>query len=103
MLQPLVIHCKAFDDVLLNAFGNPLPEDDAISGTDSEPDGDNHIEVIVVGCLLLKFGISEFLSTGLWKQFFIIKNVSNMFVNGRRGLTIQQSHLLLSKPHVYIL
>ena len=64
------------------------PEEDAISGTDSEPDGDNHIEVIVVGCLLLKFGISEFLSTGLWKQFFIIKNVSNMFVNGRRGLTV---------------
>ena len=88
MLQSLVIHCKAFDDVLLNAFGSPLPEDDAISGTDSEPDGDNHVEVVVVvGCLLLKFGISEFLSTGLWKQFFIVKNVSDMFVNDRRGLT----------------
>ena len=103
MLQSLVIHRKAFDDVLLNAFGCPLPEDDAISGTDSEPDGDNHVEVIVVGCFLLKFGISEFLSAGLWKQFFIVKNVSNMFVNGGSGLTIQQSYLLLSKPHIFIL
>ena len=60
-------------------------------------------EDIVVGRFLLKFGISEFLSTGLWKQFFIVKNVSDMLVNGGRGLTIQQSHLLLSKPHVSIL
>ena len=67
MISYAGIHCEAFDDVLLNAFSGPLPEDDAISGTNAESYGNNHVEVIIIGRLLLKFGISEFLSTGLWK------------------------------------
>ena len=51
--------------------------------------GDNHIKIVVEWGLLLKFGISEFLSTGLWMQFLIGKNISDMLVNGRRGLPMK--------------
>ena len=87
----------------MNALGGPLSKDNTISGTYAEPYGYNHVEVIVIGRLQLKFGISEFLSTDFWKQFFIVKNVSDMLVNGGRRLSIQHSYLLLSKPHIFIL
>lgn len=48
---------------------------------------------------LLKFGISEFLYTIIFTDFFFFYNILQMLINGRNSLTIKFGNLLLRKPY----
>ena len=61
-LQPLVVHCESFDDILLQSFGSPPTEVRGNHRFDSISQRDNHIEIIishVVG-LAISGSCSEF-------------------------------------------
>lgn len=48
VLEPLVVHREALDQVLLEALGRPAAELGAAGGADAESDGEDNGEVVVL-------------------------------------------------------
>ena len=91
-LQPLVIHCKAFDHVLLQTFGCPTAKIRGNARFNSIPQRDNHIQ-IVVGHLSIDFtgafqtNLSELPTSCFSFQFSLVIDMLNMLDHiGSRGL-----------------
>lgn len=51
---------------------------------------------------MLKFGNSEFLHCGSFRQLIFFINVFDMFIYGGFGFSEKQSHLLLCKPNGFL-
>jgi hypothetical protein len=84
-------------------LGGPDAELGALLRFDTVADRDNHIKIVVIRRLLLKFGNSEFLHNLAFDQFPFGEDILDMFVNGGFGLAEQLRHMLLRQPDGLVL
>jgi len=96
VFKQLIIHRKAFYDVLLEPCRRPLAELCTLERFYSIANGDDDIEVVEVCRLLSKFGISEFLHRNYFFKLFFLINILDMFIYSRTAFLKKLCHLLLS-------
>ena len=63
-LQPSIIQCKTFNDVLAEALCRPLAEAGAYDGMDAVADGNDDVEVIIKNVMFLSFSFNGSMRSG---------------------------------------
>lgn len=107
IFQPLIVQGSALDRVTLDDAVRTLAELHSAVIVDLEPDGDNHLQIVVhdfTADLTIAFGLnySKFPNSCHFLQFIICKNLLNMFIDGVDFYIIELRHHFLSQPEVLV-
>ena len=103
VLEALVVHDEAFDEVFLEMTAGPLAELDAPGRADAVADGQNEVEVVELDCALdltfpLGLNCQGFLDSCLGAHFPILEDVFGMKADVLLGRLEKLSNFDLGKP-----
>ena len=106
--QALVVHNKAFDDILAQTLRGPYTKLCAAMRLDAITHGDDHVEIIEIDLarnLPFSFGLnySEFPNSCSFLQLAFFINVLDMLIDGGYVSLKQLRHLRLREPHGFTL
>ena len=97
--QPFVVQGESLDEIVFQYAVCPDAELRAAQRLHPVPYGDDDVEVVVIGRLGRKFGISEFSHGRFPREFPLGIDIADMFADGGFGFLKQIRHLLLREPH----
>ncbi len=100
----IIIERKALDQQFAEPAGGPLAKLRASRRPDAVADGEDGFEVVMINLAAdlsasLGLNYSEFPNSCLGVQFFILKDISQVFVHGRHGHLKQFGDQFLGQPH----